>query len=108
MDVFVLSSFTEGVPMALLEAMAAHRPIVATEVGEVSQILGRDAGLLIKPNDVRGLADSIGRLLRDRHTAQKYAENARQRVAQNYSSDMMVVKYVNIYERLLNNSMKAQ
>ncbi len=108
MDVFVLSSFTEGVPMALLEAMAAHRPIVATEVGEVSQILGRDAGLLIKPNDVRGLADSIGRLLRDRQMSQKCAEHARQRVAQNYSSDMMVVKYVNIYERLLNNSMKAQ
>ncbi len=108
MDVFVLSSFTEGVPMALLEAMAAHRPIVATEVGEVSQILGSDAGLLVKPNDVGGLVDAIGRLLEDRGLAQKYGENARRRVAQHYSSDVMAAKYLDIYERLWNNSMKAR
>lgn len=107
MEVFALSSLSEGVPMALLEAMAAGRAIVATDVGEVKEIIGCDGGLVIQPNDVAGLTDSMRRLLLDRQMAQKCAEKARQRIVQNYSSDIMVARYIDNYERLLNYSIKA-
>src|SRR5207245_11689910 len=63
-DIFVLPSLSEGMPLALLEAMAAGLPAVATQVGGVTEVLeDRKTGLLVPPGDSRALADMIVALL---------------------------------------------
>jgi glycosyltransferase involved in cell wall biosynthesis len=78
MDVAVFSSATEGFGLALLEAMAAGRPIVATAVGGMAEII-RDGGngLLVPAQDPLAMAGAIARLLRDLPLAQRLARQAR-------------------------------
>jgi glycosyltransferase involved in cell wall biosynthesis len=65
-DVYVLPSFTEGVPRSIVEAMALNKAVVATRVGGVAELLGEGAhGLLVAPGDVDGLAEAMGRLAGD-------------------------------------------
>ncbi len=74
-DVFVLSSLWEGMPVSLVEAMAAGCPAVATDVGGVAQVLKQGiTGLLVPPADAVALADAVSRCL-------DYPEEARQRAA---------------------------
>lgn len=63
-DIFILPSLSEGTPKVLPEAMASGLPIIATRVGAVADIVG-DAGILLGPRDVRGLADALLTLARD-------------------------------------------
>jgi glycosyltransferase involved in cell wall biosynthesis len=65
-DAFVLPSFAEGVPVVLMEAMASARPVIATRVGGVAELVadGR-SGLLVAPGDAQALADAILRLAAD-------------------------------------------
>jgi glycosyltransferase involved in cell wall biosynthesis len=65
-DVFVLSSRSEGTPIALLEAMAAGTPVVATNVGGVPDVVSRAEALLVPPDEPRALAAAIDDSLRDR------------------------------------------
>ena len=66
LDIFVLPSLTEGLPMVLLEAMAAKKPIIATEVGAIPNvIIDKESGHLIKPGDTNALIDAIKRLFND-------------------------------------------
>jgi glycosyltransferase involved in cell wall biosynthesis len=78
-DVFVLPSHSEGSPNVLLEAMEVGVPVVATAVGGVPEIVAgeRDA-LLVKRNDVRGLADAIRRILLDAQLGARLAHSARE------------------------------
>ena len=69
-DIFVMPSLSEGLPLALLEAMVAGSAIVATVVGEVSAALEQGAaGVLVPPGDPRALAVAIERLLNDQQLA---------------------------------------
>jgi len=101
-DVFVLPSLSEGVPLALLEAMAAARPIVASDVGEVPAVLdaGR-AGLLVRPADATALAAALGRLLTDADEARRLATAAAARAAAEYGLLRMLERYTELYEDLL-------
>lgn len=101
-DIFVLPSLSEGLPLALLEAMFAGRPIVATRVGEVPTALGEgDAGLLVEPGDPAALAAALDRLLSDPTGAQELARHAERRAASLYDVSHMVAQYVRIYGELL-------
>src|SRR5207247_10689618 len=65
-DVFVLPSLSEGLPLALLEAMLAARPVVATAVGEVPTVLmGGRAGVLVPPGEAAELAGAVAGVLTD-------------------------------------------
>jgi len=80
--VMALPSSCEGVPTALLEAMAAGRPVVATSVGHVSSIVDEGVeGFLIEPGDVASLADRLSRLLGDAGLAADMGRAARARAA---------------------------
>jgi len=101
-DVFVLPSLSEGLPLALLEAMFAGCPIVASDVGEVAAALGHgEAGALVPPGDPAALAASLDDLLSDPARARDLGERARKRAAAEYDVSHMVRRYRSIYDRLL-------
>jgi glycosyltransferase involved in cell wall biosynthesis len=101
-DLFVLPSLSEGLPLALLEAMFAGCPIVASDVGEVAAALGHgEAGALVPPGDPAALAASLDDLLSHPARARVLGERARQRAAAEYDVSHMVRCYRSIYDRLL-------
>jgi glycosyltransferase involved in cell wall biosynthesis len=101
MDVFTLPSISEGLPMVILEAMAAKKPIIATKVGAIPEVLMHgEAGIVIPPES-EALANAISGLLRNPGEAQKMTASAYQRVLDGYSSEKMVREYVKIYDSLL-------
>jgi glycosyltransferase involved in cell wall biosynthesis len=103
MDIFVLPSLTEGLPMVLLEAMAAQKPVVATMVGAVPRVVeDGHSGLLIPPGDVESLSGAIIDLLKDPHRAQHLAQNGYKRVRDHFSAKRMAEQYFEVYEDVLN------
>jgi glycosyltransferase involved in cell wall biosynthesis len=102
MDMFVLPSLTEGLPMALLEAMASGRPAVATRVGAVPTVIQDGyTGLLVEVEEVGELAEAMVRLLRNREEAREFAERAQRGIEERFSSKTMVDKYIGVYEDVL-------
>jgi glycosyltransferase involved in cell wall biosynthesis len=103
-NVFILSSLTEGLPITLLEAMQAKIPIVATNIGGIPEVLQNGkAGFVISPGRSKVLAESIDRIHSHTDLADKFINNAYQRVSTCYASKTMATKYFNVYNRLLNN-----
>ena len=88
MDVFVLPSLHEGLPMALLEAMALERPVVATAVGGVPEVVTNGSnGLLIESGDGAALAESCLTIARDRQFAAALGQMARQTVEARFTAE---------------------
>lgn len=101
-DVFVLSSLSEGMSFAILEAMAAGLPVVATRVGGNGELVEEEAsGLLVPVRDPLALARALGRLLFDSRERQQMANRARQIVEQRYDQTRTVARYVELYRRLI-------
>jgi glycosyltransferase involved in cell wall biosynthesis len=101
LDVAVLPSRAEGMSNAVLEYMAAGRPVVATDVGANRQLLsGGEYGVLVPPGDPAALAGGIGRLLADPAAASLLAAAGRWHVQRNYSRDAMRRRFEEFYERL--------
>ena len=102
LDIFVLPSLSEGIPMALLEAMAAARPIVASRVGGIPEIIedGVD-GYLVEPMDVNNLAERCRRLIESPDVARKMGEQGRVRVEREFSATAMADRVVSVYKELL-------
>jgi glycosyltransferase involved in cell wall biosynthesis len=101
-DLFVLPSLAEGLSLALLEAMFARRPIVATDVGETRRTLANgDAGVLVPPGDPDALAGAIDALLRDPQRADVLAGRAAERARARYDITHMARRYLRIYRALL-------
>ncbi|TMC72682.1 MAG: glycosyltransferase [Chloroflexi bacterium] len=99
-DVFVLPSLSEGVPLALLEAMLAARPIVATAVGEVPTVLSGRAGVVVPPGDAAALASALASILADPAQARRLSATAATRAAEEYTLDTMVQRYLALYAQL--------
>ncbi len=101
LDVFVLSSREEGIPNALLEAMACGRPSVATAVGGTPEVLtDGDTGWLVPAGDPRPLADAIQAALTDRSEAERRARRAREQAETRLSIAAMVSRHEALYARL--------
>ncbi len=102
MDIFVLPSLTEGLPMVLLEAMASHKPVVATKVGAIPSVIEHGlSGLLVQPGDVGALAHAINDFLSDASKAKRLANSAFETVKKRFSSKIMAEKYVELYQDVL-------
>jgi glycosyltransferase involved in cell wall biosynthesis len=91
----------EGTPLAVIEAMAAGRPVVATAVGGTPELLGDGRGLLVRPGDARGLADAVAAVLTDPARAQAMATAARHWSRTHLHSDTMVQQYLDLYAGLV-------
>lgn len=102
-DLVAHSSRTEGTPIVLLEAMAAGRPMVATSVGGVPDLVG-DAARLVPADDVEGLASAIRSLLGDPGARVELGEAARARLEEWADMERWVEGYRTIYERARNAS----
>ncbi len=101
LDLFVLPSRNEGMGRTLVQAMAMGKPIVATRVGGVPEVLGEgEAGLLVPPDDPVQLAQAIEQLLDDTELARKLGEAGKRR-APAYSAERMVAQIESLYESLL-------
>jgi glycosyltransferase involved in cell wall biosynthesis len=101
-DIFVHPSLSEALPLAILEAMWAGRPIVASDVGEIGVVLGRgEAGVLVEPGDPSALAAALDRLLTDPDLARSLGARAYQRALDRYDISQMVRRYVQAYAELL-------
>jgi len=100
-DVFVLSSNTEGMSIALLEAMAAACPIVVTAVGgNVELIQHMQTGLVVPPDNEAALRAAIERLLADRALASRLGSAARTTVDKRYSVKTMTERYEELWRQL--------
>ncbi len=100
MDLFVLPSLNEGLGLVLVMAMALGKPIVATAVGGVPEVLGEgEAGMLVPPRDSRALADAICTLLGNPARAQALGQAGRRR-APLYSAEGMVAALAKLYREV--------
>jgi glycosyltransferase involved in cell wall biosynthesis len=102
LDIFVLSSVSEGFSLATVEAMAASKPVVVTRSGGPQEIIedGR-TGILVPPADTDALAAEICELLRNPDRADDLALSARAKVRTTFSLDAMVRQYERVYDRVL-------
>ncbi|HET7664088.1 MAG TPA: TIGR03088 family PEP-CTERM/XrtA system glycosyltransferase [Rhodanobacteraceae bacterium] len=101
-DVFVLSSIAEGMPVTLLEAMAARLPIVATDVGGVAAVVEANVtGTLVPPRDARALADALLAYLCDAERRRRHGDAGYLRATTRFSLATMVSAYTALYDDLL-------
>jgi glycosyltransferase involved in cell wall biosynthesis len=101
MDVFVLSSYTEGLAMTLLEAMAARLPVVATSVGgNAEAVADGETGIIVPPHEPKTFADTVIGLLGDPGAMQRMGTAGLARARRQFSTEAMVKSYVELYEGL--------
>jgi len=101
MDLFVLASLREGLPNALLEAMAMQVPVVVTRVGGIPQVIrDHENGVLVEPGDAKVLANAMREMIVNRDRATEMARRARETVEQNYSFEYRMDKMVQLYAEL--------
>ena len=102
LDVLVFSSLWEGLPVALLEGMAAARPIVATTVGGIPEVVLPDkSAFLVPPGDAHALAQACLRLASDPATRHSMGQAGLERVVARYSIDAMIDRTAALYAKLL-------
>jgi glycosyltransferase involved in cell wall biosynthesis len=100
-DIYTMPSIWEGLPLALLEAMSAGKPIVASDVGGIPEALRHDEdGLLVPPEDTSALAEALGRLLTDGAQRERLATGALARARREFTIDAMTDGYESVYRAL--------
>ena len=100
-DAYCCSSFTEGISNAILEAMAAAKPIIATNVGgNIEVIKDYECGILVQAHDAHDLSKSITYLLNNPSESIRMGNNAHIRVKKYFNQKEMIKKYEKIYDRI--------
>ena len=99
-DVLAVTSRTEGLPMTVLNAMAAGVPVVATAVGALPEVLADGAGWLALPTDAEALAACVRSALQDPAEAERRAHRALERLRDTYSLDRWLDRIEALYDRL--------
>jgi glycosyltransferase involved in cell wall biosynthesis len=104
-DVFVLPSLTESWGISVAEALCMERPVVATRVSGVTEIVhDKETGLLVEPGDASALADAIIQLLRDKGFAMRLAKEGRRFVTSNFDWSHLIRKFMDLYEEVIANA----
>ncbi len=97
-DIFVLPSLTEGLPMVVLEAMAARLPVIASSVGSIPEVVENGkTGYLVKPNNAGSLYQAMEHLLRCPDQMREMGERGFEKVCRQFTSKKMIQEYVTIY-----------
>jgi len=107
-DIFVLPSESEGMPVALLEAMAHGLACVASRVGAVPEIIESEkTGIIVPPRKRDALETAIIRLFESPHLCRRFGENARRAVIERFSLERMAEGYLELFERILREGKKV-
>jgi glycosyltransferase involved in cell wall biosynthesis len=102
-DIFLLPSLQEGLPMALLEAMSSGKAVIATHVGEIANVIKHyNSGILIAPSNINELKNAILNLLSNKEYITTLGRAARETVVNRYSSKIMTQRYCEIYSSFIN------
>ncbi len=103
MDIVAVPSFEgEGIPQSLTQAMAMERPVVATAVGGIAEVVEHGAtGLLVAPRDPQGLAEGLSLLIKDHDLRARLARAGRDRVVESYGLERMLDRTEELYKRLI-------
>lgn len=100
LDLFVLSSYLEGMGSTLLDAMISRLPVVATKVGGIPEVISHEqTGLLVPPRNPQALAGAILRLYKDRNLATKLGNKGYEVVHERFSAEAMARKIINLYHQ---------
>ncbi|WP_374564816.1 glycosyltransferase, partial [Nitrosomonas sp.] len=102
MDILVLPSLNEGIPMLLLEALALSRPIVASRTGGIPEVIeDGKSGLLVEPGNFLAIAEAIDLLIRQKDQADQFGRTGQRRVSQNFTASLMAEKTARLYRQLV-------
>ena len=101
-DVFVLPSITEGTPNAIIEAMAHGKPIIATAVGGIPDVVSDEVGILVPPNDARALGAAMSSLAGNPGLRQTMGQAAREKYGQLFTPQVVLPLLTAFYEQVLN------
>ncbi|MCX5696728.1 MAG: glycosyltransferase family 4 protein [Candidatus Omnitrophica bacterium] len=103
LDVFVLTSLWEGLPIAALEALASSLPVVATDTGGIREVISDgDNGFLLSPGDMSGLAEKVTALLKDKDLKGRMGLKAKESLGETFRLENMQKSYYNLYAELVN------
>ena len=118
LDIVALTSRNEGTPLTLIEAMANARPVIATSVGGVVDLLGSveekgvydicERGVSVRPYDVHAFAAGLGRLIKDKNLQNKLGQQGFEFVDRNYRKERLLEDIKNLYGELLNRERVAE
>lgn len=100
-DMFVSASHWEGLPIAVLEAMSAGLPVVATRVGDMSHVVVEGTGMIVEPRQPAQLAQAIGQLLNDPDKLRAYGVRAQVHILDQYHPDLWLRRLVALYAEVL-------
>lgn len=101
-DVFVLPSLQEGMPNSLLEAMSCGLPVIASKIGGVVDVVeDGKSGILFEPGDASGLTSAVISLLNNSGLRRKLGAEARKRIVEGFSIDVIAEKYIRLYKELM-------
>ncbi len=103
LDVFVMPSFSEGTPNSIVEAMACGKPIIASAVGGIPDMIDEDSGILVAPGDVGVLTEAMLKLARDPELRKRMGDAAQQRYQKFFSPTVVVPLMVETYQRVRQN-----
>jgi glycosyltransferase involved in cell wall biosynthesis len=101
-DIFVMSSVSEGFPMAPAEAMVLGVPVVATKVGGIPELIEDGvSGVLVPAKNAKMLANAIKEVLLDHNLRNSLSSNGKKRINENFSPTIICQKLVDYYEKVL-------
>lgn len=101
-DIFILPSRTEGLPIALLEAMAMGLPVIATRVGGIPEVVvDNETGILVPPDDPDRLAESIIQFMENTRLQKQYGESGFRRVNSRFDVRLETERYHKLYQTLI-------
>lgn len=98
LDIYLLPSLSEGLPMGLLEAMASCCPVIASNVGGIPAAVTKGAAMLVEPADPQGLSQAISKLLKTKSLRQTLSDSAQNIFQERYSAEIMAEKYMELYQ----------
>ena len=101
LDIVVLTSLTEGLPLTPIEAFSQGTPMVATRVGGTVEIVhDGENGYLVKPKSVLEIAERINKLIEDNATYIRFSENAKKTYEKEYSFEVFKNRIISYYEKI--------
>ena len=104
MDIYVCTSKNESSPLSVWEAMSMKKPIVSTDVGDVSKYIKHDVnGYIVKANNTIELAKSIKKLIEEPKLRKKFGKRSRQIAKKNFNLKVCRNLHLNAYKMIFNN-----